>query len=145
MKRKREGIYRSGTSGLVLPVPNKKAFPPEFKDKSRLTYYGSLFNSIEINSSFYKIPQAATVKKWADSVPDNFAFTFKLWREITHVKGLAYQPEDVLRFMEVISQAGTKKGALLIQFPPSFTVDLFAQVEQLLDILQSIDPPHAIL
>src|ERR1044072_276638 len=98
MKRKREGIYRSGTSGLVLPVPNKKAFPPEFKDKSRLTYYGSLFNSIEINSSFYKIPQAATVKKWADSVPDNFAFTFKLWREITHIKGLAYQPEDVLRF-----------------------------------------------
>jgi uncharacterized protein YecE (DUF72 family) len=142
MKRKREGIYRSGTSGLVLPVPNKQAFPPEFKDKSRLAYYGSLFNSIEINSSFYKVPQAATVKKWTDSVPDNFVFTYKLWREITHVKGLAYQPEDVLRFMEMISQAGTKKGALLIQFPPSFTVELFAQVEQLLDILQGIDPPH---
>ncbi|WP_298732844.1 DUF72 domain-containing protein [uncultured Chitinophaga sp.] len=142
MKALRQGIVRSGTSGLVLPVPNKQAFPPEFKDKSRLSYYGSLFNSIEINSSFYKVPQATTVKKWADSVPDDFVFTFKLWREITHVKGLAYQPEDVLRFMEVISQAGTQKGCLLIQFPPSFTVELFAQVEQLLDILQGIDPPH---
>lgn len=142
MKRRQAGIYRSGTSGLVLPVPNKQAFPPEFRDKSRLTYYGSLFNSIEINSSFYKVPQASTVKKWADSVPDGFAFTFKLWREITHVKELAYRETDVLRFMEVINAAGPKKGCLLIQFPPSFTVELFAQVEQLLDILSNIDPPH---
>lgn len=142
MKRSKAGIFRSGTSGLVLPVPNKQSFPPEFRDKSRLTYYSSLFNSIEVNSSFYKVPQAATVKKWADSVPDNFSFTFKLWREITHVKERAYQPEDVLRFMEVISNAGPKKGCLLIQFPPSFTVELFARVEQLLDILQNIDPPH---
>lgn len=142
MKHQRKGIYRSGTSGLVLPVPNKQAFPPEFKDKSRLTYYASLFNSIEINSSFYKAPQASTVRKWAESVPDNFVFTFKLWRGITHVKGLAYQPEDVLRFMEVIRQAGDKKGCLLIQFPPSFTVELFAQAAQLLNILQGMEPAH---
>ncbi|HEY8898156.1 MAG TPA: DUF72 domain-containing protein, partial [Niastella sp.] len=84
------GSYKAGTSGLVLPVPNKQSFPPEFSDKSRLTYYASLLNSIEINSSFYKVPQPATVRKWADSVPDDFVFTFKLWQEITHVKGFAY-------------------------------------------------------
>lgn len=137
-----QGKYWSGTSGLVLPVPNKKAFPPAFRDKSRLTYYSSLFNSIEINSSFYKVPQAVTVGKWAASVPENFAFTFKLWREITHAKGFVYDPQQVLRFMEVISPAGAKKGCLLIQFPPSLTIDKFAQVAQLLELLQSIAPAH---
>lgn len=136
------GSYKAGTSGLVLPVPNKQAFPPEFKDKSRLTYYSSLLNSLEVNRSFYKVPQPATVKKWADSVPEGFVFTFKLWQEITHVKGFAYNREDVLRFMEVIDQAGNKKGCLLVQFPPSLTIERFAQVEELLGTIQSIVPEH---
>lgn len=136
------GSYKAGTSGLVLPVPNKKAFPPEYQDKSRLTYYSSLLNSLEVNSSFYKVPQAATVKKWAESVPEDFVFTYKLWQEITHIKDFAYDPENVLRFMEVISEAGNKKGCLLVQFPPSLTVERFAQVENLLGILQSIEPAH---
>lgn len=139
MPHKRNGAFRSGTSGLVLPVPNKQAFPPEFRDKSRLAYYSALFNSIEINSSFYKVPQAATVKKWSDTVSEGFVFTFKLWREITHVKGLEYKPADILRFMEVIDHAGAKKGSLLLQFPPSLTAEYFGRVEKMLDILQSMD------
>src|SRR4051812_31774190 len=114
MENSTTGSYKAGTSGLVLPVPNKQAFPPEFRDKSRLTYYSSLLNSLEVNSSFYKVPQPATVKKWADSVPAGFVFTFKLWQEITHIKKFAYKREDVLRFMEVIDQAGDKKGCLLV-------------------------------
>lgn len=142
MEKPSTGLYKAGTSGLVLPVPNKQAFPPEFKDKSRLTYYSSLLNSLEVNSSFYKVPQAATVKKWADSVPEDFVFTFKLWQEITHIKEFAYNRQDVLRFMEVINQAGNKKGCLLVQFPPSLTIERFAQVEELLGIIQNIIPPH---
>lgn len=134
--------FYSGTSNIVLPVPNKQAFPPAFKDKSRLTYYSSLLNSLEVNSSFYKVPQAGTVKKWAESVPDDFVFTFKLWQDITHIKDLAYKREDVLRFMEVIDQAGSKKGCLLIQFPPSITIEKFTRVEELLGILQCIAPAH---
>lgn len=142
MLKSTTGTYRSGTSGLVLPVPNKLAAPPEFRDKSRLTYYSSFLNSLEVNSSFYKVPQPATVKKWADSVPEDFVFTFKLWQEITHIKAFAYKREDVLRFMEVIDQAGEKKGCLLVQFPPSLTVEKYAQVEDLLGIIQSIVPEH---
>ncbi|MBO9202796.1 MULTISPECIES: DUF72 domain-containing protein [Niastella] len=136
------GSYKSGTSGLVLPVPNKQGFPPEFRDKSRLTYYSSLLNSLEVNSSFYKVPQPATVKKWADSVPDDFVFTFKLWQEITHTKGFAYKQADLLRFMDVIDQAGKKKGCLLVQFPPSLTIDSFSGVQEMLDIIQGIVPDH---
>lgn len=128
-------LYKSGTSGLVLPVPNKAAFPPEYRDTSRLTYYASLFNSIEINSSFYKVPKGSTVKKWTTEVPADFEFTFKLWQEITHIKGLAFNPKDVLNFMSVIEEAGEHKGCLLIQFPPSLTIERFSQVESLLSLI----------
>lgn len=142
MPKSGSGSYKSGTSGIVLPVPNKQAFPAEFRDKSRLAYYSSLLNSLEVNSSFYKVPQASTVKKWSETVPEEFVFTFKLWQEITHAKGFNYKKEDVLRFMDVIDQAGSRKGCLLAQFPPSLTIDQFEKVEQLLYILQNIAPHH---
>lgn len=131
--------YYSGTSGLVLPVPNKKAFPPEFRERTRLEYYASLFNSVEVNSSFYKIPMAATVTKWALSVPENFRFTYKLWRGITHNKGLAFDPQDIKRFVDVINHAGDKKGSLLIQFPASIKTGSFAQMASLLDAVRQAD------
>lgn len=127
-----EGRFWSGTSNIVLPVPNKQAFPPEYRDQSRLTYYASLFNSLEVNASFYKLPQPATVKRWAASVPDDFRFTFKLWKEITHVKELAYQPTDLEKFLSVVDPAGHKLGCMLVQFPPSVTADAYGQLEALL-------------
>lgn len=116
----------------MLPVPNKLAYPPEFREQPRLVYYASLFNSIEINSSFYKIPQAATLAKWAALVPDNFRFTFKLWRGITHEKGLHFNPDDIRRFMESVNAIGQLKGALLVQFPPSVREGHFLQISHLL-------------
>jgi uncharacterized protein YecE (DUF72 family) len=111
--------FYAGTSNVVVPVPNKQAYPPDFQDRSRLTYYASLFNSVEVNSTFYKLPLARTIEKWSAEVPDNFHFTFKLWQEITHTKGVAFEPAYVDRFMQIINRAGSKKGCLLIQFPPS--------------------------
>lgn len=136
MKPVYKDLFFSGTSNLVLPVANKQAYPPEFQDKSRLIYYASLFNSVEINRSFYKIPMASTVKKWADSVPDNFRFTFKLWRDITHNKALVYNTADVAHFMQTIAHIGDKKGCLLIQFPPGITVANARQLESLLQDIQ---------
>lgn len=130
--RKDNAQFYSGTSGLVLPVANKQAFPPDFKDKSRLTYYASLFNSLEVNSSFYKIPMAATTKRWSAEVPDNFRFTFKLFREITHNKALAFEDALVEKFMYVIDQVGHKKGALLVQFPASIKYESHVQLDKLL-------------
>ena len=139
MENHDEKLFFSGTSGVVLPVPNKQFFPPEFQDKSRLNYYASLFNSVEINSSFYKVPQAITVGKWAESVPENFQFTFKLWREITHTKGLAFNPQDVDRFIETINAVGEKKGCLLVQFPPSLKISGARQFEKLLSSIVQAD------
>jgi uncharacterized protein YecE (DUF72 family) len=132
--------YFSGTSGLVLPVPNKSAYPPEFQTRSRLCYYGHIFNSIEVNSSFYKVPMAVTVKKWAADVPDGFRFTYKLWREISHVKDLLFTDDDVHRFMQVINEAGRKKGCLLVQFPPGLQLTAIRHLERLLINIRAADP-----
>jgi uncharacterized protein YecE (DUF72 family) len=132
--------YYAGTSGLVLPVPNKQSYPPQFQDQPRLVYYAALFNSIEINSSFYKIPQAATLRKWAGLVPDDFRFTFKLWKGITHEKDLQYTPADLHRFAEAINAVGSKKGALLVQFPPSIREGRFLQISNLLQEVRSVAP-----
>ncbi|MEJ7740297.1 MAG: DUF72 domain-containing protein [Chitinophagaceae bacterium] len=133
--------FYSGTSGVALTIP-KQSFPREFRDKSRLIYYSSLFNSVEINSSFYNIPRISTVTKWAESVPDNFQFTFKLWKAVTHSKGLTFYSDDVDQFLETIDHVGNKKGCLLVQFPPSLAVANAPQVEQLLMYLRKADPDH---
>ncbi|MCD8739245.1 DUF72 domain-containing protein [Mucilaginibacter roseus] len=126
--------FYAGTSNVELPVKNKLQFPDEFKQRSRLCYYASLFNTVEVNSTFYKLPMPSTVKKWADDVPDNFRFTYKLWRQVTHNKGLEFDPADVARYFEVIKQAGDKKGCLLIQFPPSLQVNHVHRLQYLLSI-----------
>ena len=131
--------FYSGLSGLQLPIP-KYSFPPPYENASRLTYYATFFNSIEFNSSFYKIPQTATVAKWAASVPENFKFTFKLWKGITHNKGLNFNEEDVIAFFNSINSVNEKKGCLLIQFPPSLGREYAIQLENLLSSINESDP-----
>ena len=135
--------YYTGTSGLLLPVPNKSHYPASFQDKSRLCYYASLVNSIEINSSFYKIPLASTVKKWAADVPSDFRFTFKLFKGITHNKDLFFDAALVADFMEVIEQVGDKKACLLVQFPPSIKINHFMQLRNLMTVLKANNPLSA--
>ena len=135
----KKGKYYSGTSGLVLPVRNKSFYPPEFQNQSRLTFYGSLFSSIEINSSFYKMPRLATTQKWADTVPKGFHFTFKLSKEITHVKSLAFDPEAVVMFMKNIEIPDEKKGCLLVQFPPGLKYISRHQFQSLVTVIRTYD------
>lgn len=130
--------FYSGTSGIVLPFP-KSQFPEPFRNSDRLTYYSSLYNSLEVNSSFYRVPKLSTVYKWALSVPDDFRFTFKLWEGITHKKQLEFDEKDVEHFLTVIGQVGTKKGCLLIQLPPSRGNEYIGQLEKLLKTIRKMD------
>ena len=127
-------LFYSGISGVDLPV-RRSQYPPEFKEKSRLHYYASLFNSIEINSIFYKLPRHSTVVNWAATVPDNFRFTFKVSKTITHVKGLDFTAKDVDDFITTVENIGDKKGCLLAQFPPSLTIEKINQLQKLLETL----------
>jgi uncharacterized protein YecE (DUF72 family) len=131
-------IFYSGTSGLVLPI-TRRLYPPEFSGKSRLAIYASLFNTVEINSSFYKLPRTSTVIKWADSVPPTFQFTFKLSKAITHVKGLNFNREDVEVFMHTIDHIGNKRGCVLVQLPPALKTTHINQLEKLLKSIKKIN------
>ena len=130
------GILWAGTSGLVLEEPNKQAYPLAFRNKNRLTYYGSKFNSIEINSSFYKIPRCSLYRSWLQMVPADFKFTVKLWRGITHEK--EYEQKDLAAFMEAINCFDDKKGCLLIQFPATAPI-LFERIDQLIGSIRKLD------
>lgn len=125
-------LFYSGTSGIVLPYKNQSFYPERFQGMSRLTICGQLFNSVEINSSFYKIPRADTVKRWGEEVSEDFRFTFKMWKGITHTKGLPFDPNDVSRFLDAVSRVEAKKGCLLIQLPPSSKFDSLMALDRLL-------------
>ncbi|PSK88114.1 DUF72 domain-containing protein [Taibaiella chishuiensis] len=132
-----EGLFM-GTSGLLLPYKNMSFYPVAFTGKSRLAVYALLNNSIEINSSFYKIPRKATVAKWNDSVQPGFKFTFKLIRTVTHTKGAAFPSGDVERFMESINAIEQdKQGCILVQFPASFRISQWQHFASLLSALHA--------
>jgi uncharacterized protein YecE (DUF72 family) len=132
--------FWTGTSGLVLPAPNKQAFPEAFRHSPRLTYYGSLFNSIEVNSTFYKIPMPPTFTRWVTEVPPHFRFTVKLWRGITHVPGLLFDQRDLTRFLDAARHLEDKKACLLIQLPPGLQAAASGQLERLLAAIDTNDP-----
>lgn len=127
-----------GTSGIVVPG-NRQSFPPAYQDKSRLHYYGSMFNSLEVNSSFYKVPMKSTCERWVSEVPAGFRFTLKLWKALTHSKNLDFDDIHFGKFMNAAEGIGPKKGSILVQFPGKINFEFYNQVEQLLDGLQQED------
>lgn len=132
MKKNPTGKLMIGTSNIV--APGKRAdYPEAYRNKSRLQYYSSIFNSLEINSTFYKVPMPSTFERWSEEVPEDFQFTIKLWKEITHCKNLNYDAEKVAFFMNAASRVGAKTGCLLIQFPGKISIEYFSEVEQLLE------------
>ena len=128
--------FYSGTSNLLLPIKQSE-YPPEAKGASRLSYYASLNTSVEINSSFYKVPKPATVLKWAESVPSHFRFTFKVPKAVTHAKGMQFNADELAIFAEAVSQVGDKRGCLLVQLPPSVKIDKQEELEGILECLAS--------
>jgi len=135
------GIIRIGTSNGYMPG-NKLTFPPAYQLKSRLHYYSTLFNTVEVNSCFYKTPLRSTYEKWAKDVPEDFRFTLKLSKDITHSKELSGDLACMNSFLQASTGLGNKKGCLLIQFPSKITIEHFNQVEQILSELRLYDPAH---
>jgi uncharacterized protein YecE (DUF72 family) len=138
MAKARIGRLHIGTSNIVLPG-NRASFPIDYRTKSRLHYYSTLFTSLEVNSSFYKIPLPRTFERWTREVSPGFTFTVKLWKGITHNK-LVYQPADIERFLLAANQLNENRGCLFIQFPASITSDRSGEVFDILNYIRLSDP-----
>src|SRR5215210_835027 len=79
-----------GTAGWSYPGGKGRwdgvFYPPKLADREKLAFYARYFNAVELNSSFYRPPNAAAAERWAEQVPDDFRFTAKLWQKFTHPK-----------------------------------------------------------
>lgn len=138
MSKRSKGILRIGTSNVVTPV-SKEFFPDYFKDKSRLHYYSSIFNTVEVDSTFKKIPRLSTFERWSGDVPEKFQFTIKMSKEITHTKDLNTESQFVENFINAANHIGNKKGCLLIQFPGKITSEYGQHVEKVISIIHRAD------
>jgi uncharacterized protein YecE (DUF72 family) len=90
------------------------------KPNEFLRTYAKHFNSVEINSSFYRIPNRKVIENWISQVPDNFRFTAKFPQSISHSPKLNYDEGKLDAFIRNISTLKDKLGPLLLQLPPSF-------------------------
>ncbi len=97
----------------------KGSFYPEGSD-NLLTEYAKNFDTVEIDNTFYRIPSKETVNNWKEETPDDFIFSAKFPRKITHIKKLQDCDEEVKVFIEHMSLLEDKLGPMLIQFPPDF-------------------------
>jgi uncharacterized protein YecE (DUF72 family) len=133
---KNDNIFRIGTSGWSYPAKAEGSwtgifYPPGKVDE--LSYYAQRFNTVEINSTFYRPPAAGYAWNWAKKTPEHFDFTVKLWQKFTHPGMWAKQSGDDSKAGQIdvdIFKKGieplvksNKLGCLLVQFPPSFQLN----------------------
>ncbi len=113
-----------GTSGWVYPHWKRVFYPDDLSQEKWLKYYSRYFQTVEINNTFYNLPEKKTFEKWASTVSEGFIFTVKANRFITHIKRLKDPENSVVRFFENASGLGEKLGAVLFQFPPNWKLEI---------------------
>jgi len=124
--------YYIGTMGFSYRDWVGAFYPSGMATRDFLPYYGSIFNAVEIDSTFYGIPRREAVLRWRDSTPDNFKICVKVPRSITHEAGLINASLEMNRFIETIQNLDEKLGAIIFQFPPSYTAGQFDTVNNFL-------------
>jgi uncharacterized protein YecE (DUF72 family) len=114
----------AGTSGYSY-APWKGVFYPEKLPSAKmLGYYATRLPAVEINNTFYRMPNADLVGRWAAEVPDGFAFALKAPKRITHDRRLAGTEDAVRQLFATATVLGAKLGPVLFQLPPNQKKDL---------------------
>lgn len=113
----------AGSSGFAYKPWKGPFYPEKLADKEMLGYYAGLLPTVEINNTFYRLPKASVVAGWGEQVPDNFLFTLKASRRITHFSRLKNAEEPVGMFTDSAAELGSKLGVLLFQLPPNMKAD----------------------
>jgi len=112
-----------GTSGFDYPEWKPSFYPEDLPRKKFLQYYATRFRSVELNNTFYRIPNANTIATWGAATPDGFRFALKAPRKITHNERLKIPSEALNFFLQSASGLKQRLGALLFQLPPFFGSD----------------------
>lgn len=131
-------MWHTGTIGFSYAQWQGVFYPTGLKAERRLVYYSQIFNSVEIDSTFYGTPTAASVQRWAQSVGEGFLFCPKTPRAITH-DGRCRDHEGMAHFVDTMRLLGPHLGPILIQLPPDCTADEQAAVDAFLRHLSRPD------
>jgi uncharacterized protein YecE (DUF72 family) len=109
-----------GTSGFYYTGWKGSFYPARMPARQYLSFYSTHFMSLEVNSTFYRLPLETTLSRWRDLTPEGFVFTVKASRFITHIKRLDDPEGTVIPFLERIRCLGSKLGPVLLQLPSRF-------------------------
>ena len=109
-----------GTSGYNYPEWRGTFYPEKFSTDKMLAYYAERFPTVEINYTFYRIPNEKLLAGWAANTPDHFTFTLKAPRRITHDAKLQRCEDLTQTFCSTAATLGSKLATLLFQLPPTF-------------------------
>ena len=138
-------MTRIGTAGWALPASHRRHFDG---DGSHLARYARVFKATEINTSFYRPHLRSTYARWAASVPEDFRFSVKMPKTITHEHRLVGTDAALDAFIDQVSGLGARLGCVLVQLPPSFAFEptavesFLAALRQRYDGDVAVEPRH---
>ncbi|AFY76885.1 hypothetical protein Ple7327_1508 [Pleurocapsa sp. PCC 7327] len=110
-------------------------YPPKTQSKNFLRLYSQRLTTVEGNTTFYAVPEATAIERWATETPASFKFCLKLPREITHNGLLMPSLGGAIAFLERISNLGERTGSVFLQLPPSYSPDLLEDLNAFLKSL----------
>lgn len=114
---------RIGTSGWNYKHWQDTFYNKDLKQKDWLKYYAGQLSTVEINNSFYNLPEKETLKEWKETVPADFIFAIKASRYITHMKKLNEPVDALKKFFDRITALDDKLGPVLFQLPPRWKIN----------------------
>jgi uncharacterized protein YecE (DUF72 family) len=125
-----------GTSGYSYKEWKGNFYPEGLPAKEMLSYYSRRLPAVEINNTFYRLPQPGMVENWKEQVPESFRFSIKATQRITHIKRLKNCAEETKYLMETAALLGDRLGVVLFQLPPNSKKD----TDRLREFLNCLPP-----
>lgn len=127
-----------GTSGWHYDHWQGPFYPEGIQAEDLLPFYAERFATVEVNNTFYQLPEVETLRQWRRSAPTAFTFAVKASRYITHMKKLKDPQEPVANFLARVEELAEKLGPILFQLPPNWRVN----TDRLRAFLQHLPDGH---
>lgn len=129
-----EQRLRIGCSGWNYKSWREQFYPRNVRSADWLKYYATVFDTVEVNNTFYRLPEAETFAAWREQTPANFLMAIKASRFLTHLKRLREPKEPLDRLFSRARALGDRLGPVLYQLPGNFHIDL-DRLEEFLSLL----------
>ncbi len=128
-----------GTSGYSYKEWKGIFYPEDLPAKEMLAFYARQLPAVEINNTFYRLPQASMIENWRDQVPADFRFSIKATQRITHIKRLKNAHDETRYLLETAALLNERLGVVLFQLPPNSKKDA-ERLRDFLALLPSTTP-----